>query len=190
MAQQAARRMTVAEFLDFEDGTDTRYQLIDGDLNAMAPPMRGHGALTMRTGRMIGAALKPGCEVIVQAGIVPDEASDSFFVADLAVTCSPSLASDPIIPEPRLIVEVLSPSTTATDLNRKLPAYRAMPSVQEVLIVATSEPRVEHWHREADGWKVRDLRPGDILAIETLGVTIDVAALYQGVLDTPEAGQG
>jgi Uma2 family endonuclease len=181
--------MTVAEFLTFEDGTDTRYQLIDGELMAMAPPMRGNGALAARLMRHIGNALGSGCEVIAQAGIVPEEDSDSFFVADLAVTCTASLASDPIVPAPRLIVEVLSPSTTATDLNRKLPAYRAMPSVQDVLIVATSEARVEHWQREADGWKVRDLRPGDMLEIAPLGVTIDVGALYDGVLDTPEAGE-
>lgn len=182
MAQQAMQRMTVTEFLTFEDGTDTRYQLIDGDLMAMAPPARGHGALAARLIRLVGSVLKPPCDVIAEAGIVPDEASESFFVADIAVTCTPSLPSDPILPEPRLIVEVLSPSTTAIDLHRKLPAYRAMPSVQDVLIVATNEARIEHWHREVDSWKVRDLRPGDALAIEALGVTIDVGALYDGVL--------
>lgn len=187
MAQHAGQRMTIAEFLDFDDGTDTRYELIDGELTAMAPPMRGHGALAARLIRMIGNGLSPPCEAISQAGIVPDEASNSFFVADIVVTCSASLASDPVIAEPRLIVEVLSPTTTATDLNRKLPAYRAMPSVQDVLIVASTERRIEHWQRHGDVWQVRDLRDQGVVRIEALAVAIDVDALYAGVLDPPSA---
>lgn len=190
MAQHAVKRMTVEEFLTFEDGTDVRYELIDGQPTAMAPPMRAHGALVMRLGRMIGNALRPPCEAIGEAGVVPDEASDSFFVADIAVTCTLSLPSDPIIADPVLIVEVLSPTTTASDLSRKLPAYRSMPSVLDILIVASTERRIEHWHRMADGWKVRDLREAGRLEIESLGIAIEVEALYAGVLDVPVAEQG
>jgi Uma2 family endonuclease len=48
-------------------------------------------------------------------------------------------------------VEVLSPSTAATDRDRKLPDYRTIPSLQDILVVSGSEPRIEHYRREADG---------------------------------------
>jgi Uma2 family endonuclease len=36
------RPMTVAEFLEYDDGTDTRYELIDGQLVAKNPPATKH----------------------------------------------------------------------------------------------------------------------------------------------------
>ncbi|HVH73345.1 MAG TPA: hypothetical protein VM755_00375 [Stellaceae bacterium] len=43
MAEPAISRMTLAEFLRWEDGTDTRWQLIDGVPVATAPPAVTHG---------------------------------------------------------------------------------------------------------------------------------------------------
>lgn len=40
MASHAPRRMTLAEFLEWDDGTDRRYQLIDGVPVMMAPSCR------------------------------------------------------------------------------------------------------------------------------------------------------
>jgi Uma2 family endonuclease len=48
MAEPAIRHMTLAEFLRWEDGTDTRYELIAGSPVAMAPPTRAHGMLCAR----------------------------------------------------------------------------------------------------------------------------------------------
>jgi Uma2 family endonuclease len=38
MAEPAISRMTLEEFLRWDDGTDARYELIDGFPVAMAPP--------------------------------------------------------------------------------------------------------------------------------------------------------
>jgi Uma2 family endonuclease len=81
-----------------------------------------------------------------------------------------------------LIVEVLSPSTATTDRDRKLPDYRTIPSLQDILVVSSTEPRIEHFHREADGWKIHDLRDECTLRLEAFDVTIDLAELYAGVL--------
>ena len=112
MAEPARRLWRLDEFLAFDDGTDTRYELFDGQIVAMAPASDVHGALLMRLGRQIGNALPPGCEVIGEAGIVPPERADSWYKADLAVTCA-GLTGQQFVAEPILIVEVLSPSTAA-----------------------------------------------------------------------------
>jgi Uma2 family endonuclease len=49
MSELAIRRMTLDEFLRWEDGTDTRYELLDGFPIAMAPPARAHGVLYVKT---------------------------------------------------------------------------------------------------------------------------------------------
>ena len=45
MTDLVERQMTLAEFLDWDDGTDTRYELIDGRPVAMAPSSANHGAI-------------------------------------------------------------------------------------------------------------------------------------------------
>ena len=81
-------------------------------------------------------------------------------------------------------MEVLSPSTAATDRERKLPDYRTIPSLEDILVVSSSEARIEHYRREADGWKIQDLRGGSTLRLEALDITLDLRELYAGVLAT------
>jgi len=57
MAEPATRRMTLEEFLRWDDGTDTRYELIDGVPVAMAPPAQAHRILAVRLVSRIDAAL-------------------------------------------------------------------------------------------------------------------------------------
>ena len=181
MAEAARRRWTLEEFLTFDDGTDRRYELFDGQIVAMAPTSDVHGALVMRLGRQIGNALRPRCEVIAEAGIVPPERADSWYEADLAVTCA-GLSGRQFVAEPVLIVEVLSPSTAATDRDRKLPDYRRIASLQDILVVSSTEPRIEHFHREADGWKVADHAGEGTITLELLALTLDLGELYAGIL--------
>jgi len=136
----------------------------------MAAASDVHGALVARLGRQIGNTLRAGCEAITAAGIVPPERADSWHQVDLAVTCA-GLTGQQFVAEPRLIVEVLQPSTAATDRERKLPDYRTIPSLEDILVVSSSEPRIEHYRREADGSKIQDLRGGGTLRLEALDIT-------------------
>src|SRR5436309_16127824 len=107
MREPAIRRMTVDEFLDWEDGTDTRYGFVGGFVHAMAPPAPAHGRLAARLGGLIDAALRkrPPCAVQSEAGIARPDSNDTCYVADLAVTSAPIQATDRLIKEPLLIVE-------------------------------------------------------------------------------------
>src|SRR5947199_5880658 len=106
--------MTLSEFLRWDDGTDTRWELIDGVPVAMAPPGVAHGRLAARLAGRIDAALsaRPPCFVQSEAGIVRADRRDRFYVADLAVSCALPKAGQQITTEPVLIVEILAPSTT------------------------------------------------------------------------------
>ena len=188
MARSVRRLWSLDEFLGFDDGTDTRYELFEGQIVAMAPASDVHGALVARLAVRIGAGLRPPCELVIEAGIVPPERADSWYQADLAVTCA-GLTGQQYLTEPVLIVEVLSPSTATTDRERKLPDYRAIPSLQDILVVSSSEPRIEHFRREAEGWKIHDLRGQGTVRLQAWDLTLDLADLYAGVLDTGKAGR-
>jgi Uma2 family endonuclease len=185
MAEPARLLWSLDEFLAFDDGTDTRCELFDGHIVAMAPASDIHGALVARLTTRIGAGLRPPCEVVIEAGIVPPERADSYYQADLAVTCA-GLSGRQFIAERIVIIEVLSPSTAATDRERKLPDYRTIPSLQDILVVSSTEPRIEHFRREQGGWKIHDLHGQGTLRLQALDLTLDLHDLYAGVLDPPD----
>ncbi|MGH6920882.1 MAG: Uma2 family endonuclease, partial [Geminicoccaceae bacterium] len=61
MAEPAEKRMSLAAFLEWDDGTDTRYELIDGRIVAMAPPVEAHGMIVANIVAAIRPGLKPPC---------------------------------------------------------------------------------------------------------------------------------
>jgi Uma2 family endonuclease len=185
MASHAPQRMTLAEFLEWDDGTDRRYQLFDGVPMMMAPAAEAHGELVLSLGAEIRSRLKPPCRVISEAGITVEGRSDTYYVADLAVTCVPREPGRRIVAEPVLIVEVLSPSTEHIDRLRKLADYRTLPSVREILIVFPDERRVEMLRRTADGWWVEDLIGQASITLGVCDGPISLEALYRDLLPGP-----
>jgi Uma2 family endonuclease len=179
--QPADLRMTLAEFLDWDDGTDTRYELIDGRVAAMAPPNPRHSAVTGRLARLIGNALKPPCEVFIEAGIVTPDRPDTYLQADLAVSCRPLDQHQRDVAEPVLVVEVESPGTVRHDRGVKVDRYRELASVQEILLVASQERRLQLWRRQGGHWSVEDVIGDAILRLESCALTIPLADLYAGL---------
>ena len=59
---------------------------------------------------------------------------------DLAITCAPIRAADAELPEPLLIVEVMSETTAATDRGAKRAEYAALPSLRRYVMLAQDEP--------------------------------------------------
>jgi Uma2 family endonuclease len=78
-------RMTLTEFLDWDDGTDTVYELIDGQIFAMTSPHWKHASVLGRLVQMIGAAIDVPCQAFVGGGVVPSEVDDTWLVPDLVV---------------------------------------------------------------------------------------------------------
>jgi len=141
MAEPAIKHMTLDEFLCWDDGTETHYELIGGFPMAMAPPAAAHRMLAMRLGSRIDSALaKPRpCNAQADAGVVRTERVDTYFEADIAATCEPHEFGQQVLKKPFLIVEILSPSTERHDRRVKLPAYRQIETVDEVLLIASDD---------------------------------------------------
>jgi Uma2 family endonuclease len=149
MAERAERRMTVEEFLDWSDGTDTRHMLLAGVPVAMAPPSQVHSRIAGNAAFEIRRRITPPCAVLSEAGIAL--AADSCVLADLVVTCEPP-GPERLIAAPRLVVEVLSPSTAKDDLGVKVPGYQELASVEEIWAIDSERRAVRVWRRIAEGW--------------------------------------
>jgi Uma2 family endonuclease len=140
MSEAAVRRMALDEFLRWDDGSDTRYELIDGFPVAMAPPARTHR------------------NAQIEAGILRPDRAASYYVADIAVTCAANERGRQAIVDPVLIVEILSPGAERHDRRTKLPVYRQIESVREVLLLDADCHYAELHRRDNDRWIVEIAR--------------------------------
>src|SRR5215213_68835 len=114
----ALHRMTVAEFLVWDDGTDARHELAYGLPVAMAPPSGRHVVITRNIARELDRRLAAPCGAFTAGGVARLESDDQFRMPDVFVSCEPIPAV--YFREPLLLAEVLSPSTEKEDRTDKL----------------------------------------------------------------------
>lgn len=178
MATPARRneRMTVEEFLEWDSGDELRYELVDGVPVAMNPPMAPHARLIALLTGAIERRLRPPCGTYVGGGARREDDNWNYRVPDLAISCSRSPGH--WVEAPQVVIEILSPSTGKKDYSVKVPFYRSMPSVEEILLVRTDRRHVEHWQREGDDWRVRDLIGSAEITMRLLSSPIPLDEIY------------
>ena len=93
------------------------------------------------------------------------------------------------VTNPNVIFEILSPSTERYDRVTKFDLNKAIESLEEYVLIAQDQPRVEHWRRHADGSWNQSVISGlsGSLTIETASVSISLTDLYDQVVPAPEA---
>lgn len=197
MGDLAERRMTLAEFLVWDDGTDTAYELVGGAPRAMAPARPRHGLIQRNAGRVIESriGIEGPCRVYDQSGVVVEVRGDTrYYIPDLTMSCE-ALGDDLHLSEPKLIVEVLSPSTGRDDKAWKVPHFCSLPTVEEIWLIDSRRPLVLVWQKRGGQWiGSLPLQPGQRFASALLGgeITIDDFFLGTGLdaIDAqPSSGQ-
>jgi Uma2 family endonuclease len=177
--------MDVAEFLAWDAPGSERWQLVDGQPQAMAPASRTHGVIQAELVKLIGVHLDKRaspCTVVDAAGVIPRVKSDSNIrIPDLAVTCSQAQVEEYAIDEPVLLVEILSPSNRSeTWIN--VWAYTTIPSVAEILVVDSTRIRAELLRRDSqDNWPERPLEisTDGMVELQSIDFRVPLAALYR-----------
>jgi Uma2 family endonuclease len=176
-------RMTVRDFLGWESGDGLRYELVDGEPRAMAPAGTIHGFLQNELGSLIRNHLRehrPACEVLANVGVIPHLLSaHNVRIPDLAVTCAKLMPGQRTLPDPVLLIEILSPSNHA-DTWSNVWSYTSIPSVQEILVLHSTGVSAELLRRAADGtWAEEPVAIGDAtVTLSSIGFELKLAHLY------------
>jgi Uma2 family endonuclease len=152
-AKGLPEQMTTAEFLRWEgDGTDAKYELVDGGLVAMSPATATHGTIQANAALLLGMHLrKSPCRVITEAAIVPRVAAEmNTRVPDVAVTCSPDIPGEVGLTDPVVVIEILSAGNKSKTWSNVW-AYASIPSVREILILSSWSIEARLLRRGTDG---------------------------------------
>lgn len=177
--------MPADAFLEWAEAQEGRYQLIAGEIVAMAPERVEHAHVKFQVAKALDAAIseaKLPCRAFVDG--VGVKIDDSFvFEPDALVNCgAPVPRGSLIAPNPVIVVEVISPTSTRRDLALKFINYFRHPGVQHYLVVVLEDRSVIQHSRAGDGTlKSRIAAIGDRLMFEPPGITVAVSDLFAGL---------
>jgi len=174
--------ISVEDYLEAEKDSPIRHEYVDGYIYAMAGASDRHNRASLNLASRLNEHLVDNrCEVFM-SDMKLMVAPNVYYYPDVTVCCD-SPPPDPYFrAEPVLIVEVMSPTTDRIDHHEKLVAYKRMPSLLEYVLISQDRIRVEVHRRVGDVWQqVFLMNPADSLALESVGLTIQLADIYRGV---------
>ncbi|HXR65291.1 MAG TPA: Uma2 family endonuclease [Ktedonobacteraceae bacterium] len=178
--------MSVEEYLELDrSSSDIRYEYADGYAYLMSGGTPQHALII---GNFQGELSRQFRQRLNRCRAYPADAtvwlSEEIYVhPDVVVTCDEhDLASTDSLRPPRLVVEVLSPSTERRDRNAKFDWYRACGSIQEIVFVRTERPLVEIYRRRPDGqWLLQIYAPGGNVELTSVNLQVPVNTIYEEV---------
>jgi Uma2 family endonuclease len=178
--------MSVEEYLEQEATSIEKHEYVAGRIFAMVGASEAHNAIVSNLHRYLYDAVKEAdCRIYVGDMKVRVEASQSFYYPDLVVTCEPFSARSVFKSAPRLIIEVLSPSTMEIDRREKLIAYRQLTSLAEYVVVYQDKRRIETYHKDENGQWLCDLSSNDEIVTVSISanksVTLRMDDIYFGI---------
>ncbi len=175
------RKISVEDYLEGEKSSEFRHEFIDGEVYAMAGVSKNHNRLNRRLLDAIEKKLKgTDCESFFVDVKLQVKKLNRFYYPDLVVVCDEDTESEYFITKPRIIVEILSPSTAGTDRREKMFAYQEIDSLQEYLMIDQDTQFAELYRRRDDGlWSWIIFESGEDLELESVGFTMPMAELYR-----------
>jgi Uma2 family endonuclease len=187
MSRQTAQfyYVTPGEYLEGEEVSDVRHEYIDGRVYAMSGASDKHNEISFDVAALLKAHLKGGpCKTFLLDVKVEARKNDKpcYYYPDVFVTCESEDTQSPLVKRfPRLVIEVLSPSTWRVDRGEKLQNYSQIPSVQEVVLIAQDWPEVI-FHRRSEDWQpVSFILPEDRCRFESVEIEVSLGEIYASI---------
>ena len=173
------------EYLEHEEACNTKNEFLDGQIYAMAGASPEHNRLaSAASGLLLSQLLKGRCRAYSSDQRVRVKATGLATYPDVAVICGPIELDEEdhrrhTALNPTLLIEVLSPSTEAYDRGEKFEHYKRIDTLQQYVLIAQGEPRVEVWTKREDAWERAEHGAGDVAELSSIGATLDVRTLYE-----------
>lgn len=185
MAEQRVKRMTVEEFFDWQMLQDRNYELVDGvpvlTVKAMTGASDQHDRITVNAigtlfQRLRGKPCRPKTS---------DTSIKTFRGTrrpDITIECGSPNRRDMAADEPRMVIEVLSPSTMRFDRFQKLAEYQQHPAIRVILVVDSEAPQVTLWRRDGERWQTEEFSGlAATIPLPEIDADLPLAELYLDV---------
>ena len=184
IARPDRSRMSVEDYLRLdEESAGERYEYIDGYAYMLAGGTADHSTICVNVTSQLNSRLaNSGCRVY-NSDMKVRVSETRYVYPDATVSCDErDRGTVETLRFPRLVVEVLSPSTGAYDRSQKFDYYRECSTLEEYVLIETQRQAVDIYRRaKGDLWTLHFFRTGDTLELTSLHVSFPLSALYQNV---------
>ncbi len=175
--------LSIEDFLALDrESLDQRYEYMDGHMYALAGGSTNHSVITANAARVIGNHLDE--QSSPSATFSPDmtlKIEDACCLPDVMVSCNEKdlAESKTYIEFPKLVIEVLSPSTMRRDRYEKLYRYTNCPSIQEYVLISQDRMLVEIYTRKGPKWEYCRYEGGENVEFQSIGLVFPIEKLYR-----------
>ncbi len=179
-------KLSVEEYLAADRVAERQSEYHDGEMFPIADVTWEHGLIVGNTAHALVQRLeKTPCRLAVSPVRVR-ATSTKFLFPDIMIVCGKPAFTDEAadtITNPKLIVEVLSPSTADFDYGGKFALYRRLATLDEYVLIAQDKPNVDVFFRSPDGrWILSSTESLEAsVKLDSLGIALPMAELYSGV---------
>ena len=178
--------VSAEEYLALDRAAEFRSELIDGEIIEKPGASIRHARLQVILACEIQAALRDSPCQAFSSNLRLRVSPRMYTYPDLTVVCGEPVVADKrqdILLNPTVIFEVVSPSTAYYDWGVKFRRYRQIESLTDYILVDQDQTRIEQFTRgDANTWTLRDYqRPDETLLIPSIGVSLPLAAIYEGI---------
>ncbi len=187
MALPLRSYITSDEYLELERDAEFRSEYYNGEVFEMSGASEPHNMIAVIISSLLYFALKgTRCRVYQTDLRLHIVAQDRYMYPDVMVVCGERKFYDnqkDVLLNPAVIFEILSPTTESYDRGDKFAAYRTIPSLREYILVRQDRAGVEKFTKNADGfWVLSEANgPDGLLELTSIGVTLKLAEMYEGV---------
>jgi Uma2 family endonuclease len=184
---RTGERVTISEYfaLDYIF-PNAKYEYQDGRLRLMSGGTKAHNDIALNILFALRQQFLFGPFSVQSSDMRVQVSETTYFFPDVTITCDVAdrRSGIKLIRSPRIVVEVLSPSTERYDYADKLKAYQACPTIQEIVLISQFAPRVEVFRRhEEDGreWVHALYGPGQEVVLASVDVSIPIEEIYYNI---------
>lgn len=184
LPSSSVAQVSEQDYLALEKNSDSRHELVDGQVLAMAGSSKRHNTIAGNIFAHCHTALRASpCRVYSSDIKVRINHRKNYYYPDLVVGCEEADNHDYYLEQPYLIVEVLSDSTEKRDRTEKLLSYINIPSLQGYLLVSQDKPEADLVFRSGDGtWSVKCFEGLNAsVLLPCLQTELSLAEIYAGI---------
>jgi len=176
--------ISFSAFVAWEAAQTDLHELINGTIVPFRAGSADHELITGNVFAKLHATIEPPCLVFPSTTIVQTahRRGKDGYRPDVTVSCSPlNIGRREFIVEPRIVVEVTSPSNAGRDWDIKLFEYWNTASIEHLMLIGSLERETTSYLRGADGrWLPPETLTNDgVLAFPFVGVTMTFAQIYR-----------
>ncbi len=192
MPSEHTSTMSVEQYFELEENSpDTRYEYFDGYVYMMSGGSANHAAISGNIYAILKSLLRGSQCRVYNSDMKVRVSEQQYFHPDVTVSCDRyDRGTVSVICFPRLVVEVLSPSTEARDRGRKLQCYLACPTIEESVLIDARSIRIEIYRKEQKKWVYEAYEAEDEIEFTTLKMRFSIEGAYEDVIfDRDENGK-